>query len=194
MDQDAPGAANASSASTLSFPIGQHVAQAAYSAEERKTNIARLAGQPAALAAALSGLAEDGFARPYRPSGWTVQQLVHHIVDSHVNMFVRVKLALSEDEPIIKPYDQDAWVLQPDVAAVAPMVSVALLSALHERVVALYRALTAEQFARGIMHPENGRMTVEQILAMYAWHGDHHIAQITAMRERERLSCLVSSV
>jgi hypothetical protein len=102
-------------------------------------------------------------------------------------MFIRVKLALSEDEPTIKPYDQDLWVQQADVDAVSPMVSVALLAALHERAVAFYRALTPGQFLRGLMHPENGRMTIEQVLALYAWHGDHHIAHITGFRERERM-------
>jgi uncharacterized damage-inducible protein DinB len=169
----------------LSYPIGEHQAQPTYTPDERAANIARLAAQPAALAASLSGLPAHAFAHPYRPGGWTVQQLVHHVADSHVNMFMRVKLALSEHEPTIKPYDQDAWVEQPDVQSVAPMVSVALLAALHERVVALLRALTPEQFTRGLMHPDNGRMTVEHVLALYAWHGDHHIAHITALRQRE---------
>jgi hypothetical protein len=107
------------------------------------------------------------------------------VADSHINMFIRIKVALSESEPTIKPYDQDAWVLQPDVAAVSPMVSLALLAAVHERAVAVYRALSAEDFARGLMHPENGRMTIEQVLALYAWHGDHHTAHITQFRARE---------
>lgn len=168
----------------LSFPIGRHTRQAEYTAAERTAMIARLAAQPAALAAAISGLPDEALEQPYRPGGWTIRQLVHHVADSHVNMFIRVKLALSEDEPTIKPYDQDRWVEQADVAAVPPMVSVALLAALHERAVALFRSLTPAQFARALMHPENGRMTVEQVLALYAWHGDHHIAHITAFRER----------
>jgi uncharacterized damage-inducible protein DinB len=169
----------------VSYPIGRHTPQPAYSADDRKLLVARLAAQPAALAAALSGLSEDALQRPYRPGGWTVRQLVHHVADSHVNMFIRVKFALSEDEPTIKPYDQDGWVQQGDVEAVSPMVSVALLSALHERVVALFRSLTPGQFTRGLVHPENGRMTLEQVLALYAWHGEHHIAQVVAFRTRE---------
>ena len=191
MDQDSPGPAGVSTAETLSYPIGRHVAKPSYSAEERAALIDRLAAQPAALAASLSGLSDESLEHPFRAGGWTVRQMVHHVADSHVHMYIRAKFALSDDEPTVRPYDQDTWVQHPDVAAVAPMVSVALLAALHERCVALYRALTPEQFARGIMHPENGRMTVEQILAMYAWHGDHHIAQITAMRERERLGSSV---
>lgn len=169
---------------SLSYPIGAHAGKSSYSAEERDAFIARLAGQPAALAAAVSGLPESAYALPYRPDGWTIRQVVHHVADSHINMFLRVKFALSEDEPTIKPYDQDVWVQQPDVAAVPPLVSVALLASLHERAVALFRALSPEQFVRGLMHPENGRMTIEQVLALYAWHGDHHVAHIRAFRAR----------
>lgn len=169
---------------SLSYPIGRHTRQAAYTPDDRAAMIARLAAHPAALAAAVSGLVDAGWEQPYRPGGWTIRQLVHHVADSHMNMFIRVKLALAEDEPTIKPYDQDAWVLQPDVAAVSPMVSVALLAAVHERLVALLNALTPAQFIRALMHPENGRMTIEQVLALYAWHGDHHIAHIRAFRER----------
>jgi uncharacterized damage-inducible protein DinB len=169
---------------SLSYPIGEHVPKASYAPAERAALIARLAAQPAALAAALSGLDAAAFEQPYRPGGWTVRQVVHHVADSHINMFIRVKFALSVNEPTIMPYDQDAWVAHPDVAAVPPMVSVTLLASLHERLVALFRALTPEQFSRALMHPENGRMTIEQVLALYAWHGDHHIAHITGFRTR----------
>ncbi len=162
----------------LSFPIGRFVGQPTYSADERAGFIDRLAAQPAALAAALAATSPDALDRPYRPGGWTVRQVVHHVADSHVNMFIRVKLALSENDPTITAYDQDAWVQQGDVATVAPSVSVALVTALHERLVVLFRSLTPAQFARGLNHPENGRMTVEQVLALYAWHGDHHVAHI----------------
>ncbi len=172
-------------AKSLSYPLGRHHQQESYSASDRDTMIARLAAQPAALAAALSGLGVADYEHPYRPGGWTVRQLVHHVADSHVNMFIRVKLALSEDEPTIKPYDQDSWVTQADVALVSPMVSLALLSSVHERLVALLRTLTPDQFTRALFHPENGRMTVEQVLALYAWHGDHHVAHIANMRTRE---------
>ncbi len=167
----------------LSYPIGKHVRRPDYTADERTAFIDRLAAQPAALAAAFAALTDEQVAQPYRPGGWTVRQLVHHVADSHLNMFVRVKLALSEDEPTIKPYDQDAWVAQADVDAVSPSVSIALLSALHERAVALFRSLSPDQFARGLMHPENGRMTIEQVLALYAWHGDHHIAHVSRVRQ-----------
>lgn len=171
----------------LSYPIGRHKRQDSYSAEDRASMIARIAALPAAMAAALSGLSESGFEQPYRPGGWTVRQTVHHVADSHINMFVRVKLALSADVPTINPYDQDLWVHHPDVAVVSPMVSLALLAALHERLTAFYRALTPDQFVRTLMHPENGIMTIEQVLALYAWHGEHHVAHITGMRQREGL-------
>ena len=134
---------------SLSYPIGKHVSQASYSASERASGIARIAAQPAALAAALSGLSDAAYELPYRPAGWSVRQLVHHVADSHINLFIRVKFALSEDEPTIKPYDQDAWVTHADVATVPPMVSVALLSSVHERLVPLLRAMSPAQFSRG---------------------------------------------
>jgi uncharacterized damage-inducible protein DinB len=162
----------------LSYPIGRFHRQPTYTPEERQAFIDRLAAQPAALAAALAALTPEQVEQPYRPGGWTVRQVVHHVADSHMNMFIRVKLALSEAEPTIKPYDQDAWVQHTDVAAVSPSVSIALLAALHERIVALLRTLTAEQFARVLMHPETGRQTIEQVVALYAWHGDHHIAHV----------------
>lgn len=173
---------------SLSYPIGRFQRQPAYSAEDRAGFIARLAAQPAALAASVSGFTDADFAKPYRPGGWTARQLLHHVADSHTNMYVRVKLALSADTPLINAYDQDLWVEHPDVAVVSPLVSVALIAALHERIVAFYRALSEEQFQRGLMHPENGRMTIEQVLALYAWHGDHHTAHLTGMRARGEVS------
>lgn len=171
----------------LSYPIGRHEPKSSYTADERNALIARLAAQPAALAVAITGFGDAEFARPYRPDGWTVQQLVHHIADSHLNMFIRVKFALSEPEPTIKPYDQDVWVQQADVHAVPPSVSLTLLGALHQRMVALFGALSDAECSRTLLHPENGRMTIADVLAMYAWHGDHHIAHIVNLRKRESL-------
>ncbi len=167
---------------SLAYPIGKHVPQAQYSADQRADFIARLAAQPAALASALADFRDEDFEQPYRPGGWTIRQVIHHMADSHMNMLLRVKFALAEEEPAIKGYDQDAWVQQADVAAVSPAVSVALVRALHERAVALFRSLTPAQFQRGLMHSENGRMTIEQVLALYAWHGDHHVAHVRAVQ------------
>ncbi len=172
------------SAEASRFPIGRFQRQATYSQEQRASHIARIAGQPSALAEALDGLTDEDFAAPYRPEGWTVGQLVHHIADSHMNAFLRVKLGLTEDTPTIKPYDQDAWVALADATTLPPHVSLALLAAVHLRLATVLQSMTPEQFARQINHPENGVMTLDQVAALYAWHGDHHIAHIRAYRAR----------
>jgi uncharacterized damage-inducible protein DinB len=169
---------------SLAYPIGQHVRKAEYSAAERAAFIQRLAEQPVSLTVALEDFRDEDFELPYRPGGWTIRQVVHHMADSHMNMLIRVKLALADDEPAIKGYDQDAWVQQADVSTVSPLVSVALIAALHARAVALFGALSPDQFRRGLMHSENGRMTIEQVLALYAWHGDHHVAHVRAVSDR----------
>lgn len=161
-----------------SFPIGRFVRQDTYTDAERADLIARIGSQPARLTAALDTLDEQDFAAPYRPGGWTVGQLVHHMADSHVNAFIRVKLGLTEHEPTIKPYDQDAWVQLADANTLSPHVSVALFAATHIRLHTVLQSMSAEQFTRRIMHPENGWMTLEQVAAMYAWHGNHHIAHL----------------
>jgi hypothetical protein len=168
------------------FPIGRFARQDRYSPAERAANVERIGTQPARLASALDGLGEPDFTAPYRPGGWTVGQLVHHLADSHVNAYIRVKLGLTEDEPTIKPYDQDAWVQLADATAVAPHVSVALFAATHLRLHTVLAAMTPDQFARRLMHPEHGPMSLDQIAAMYAWHGDHHLAHLTQYRERYR--------
>lgn len=179
----APIEGPATPADLLRYPIGKHVRHATYTADERLALIARIAAQPAALAAALSGMTEAQHEQPYRPDGWTVRQVVHHMADSHMHMYIRMKLALSATEPTINAYDENVWVHMADVSTVSPMVSVSLLATVHERLVAALRALTPADFARGLMHPQNGRMTVEQVLAMYAWHGDHHIAHVRLVKK-----------
>ncbi len=164
------------------YPIGAFVRADRYTEVERAAFIERLVAQPAAMAAAVSGLSADQLNSPYRVGGWTIRQLVHHVADSHVHMYIRVKLALSADEPLINAYDQDAWAQMADVTAVSPLVSLSIMATIHERVVATFRSLSQTDFERGLMHPENGRMTVEQVLATYAWHGDHHIAHIRAAK------------
>jgi hypothetical protein len=177
-------AADAGNDDALKYPIGRLQRQASYTSAERDAMIARLAGQPASLRAAIDALDDAALDTPYRPGGWTVRQLVHHVADGHMNAYIRVKLALTEDEPTVKPYDQDAWVQLADVTAVAPSVSLALLEGTHARLVPVLRAMSPDDFRRGLMHPENGRMTVDDVLATYAWHGDHHVAHIRALRRR----------
>ena len=165
------------------FPIGRFQRQAVYSADHRAAHVARIAAQPQQLSAALSGLNATDYATPYRPGGWTVQQLVHHMADSHANAYIRVKLALTEDTPTIKPYDQDAWVQLADTALVSPLVSLTMFTAIHERWVVLLRSLEPAHFARTLVHPENGPMSLDQLVALYAWHGDHHVQHLQRYRE-----------
>lgn len=167
------------------FPIGPFVTPDLLTASERTAAIEQIAWAPAALRRAVQGLDEARLATPYRDGGWTVRQVVHHVPDSHVNAYVRFKLALTEDRPTIKPYQQERWAELADVAAVPVDVSLTLLTALHVRWVALLRAMSAADFARAFVHPEMGRpLTLDQALALYAWHGRHHTAHITALRER----------
>ncbi|MCA2987007.1 YfiT family bacillithiol transferase [Gemmatimonas sp.] len=165
-----------------SYPIGRFVRRDVYADADRAAHVARIAAQPGTLAAMLDGLDEHDFAAPYRPGGWTVGQLVHHLADSHLNAYIRVKLGLTEQEPTIKPYDQDAWVQLADASTLSPHVSVALLAATHIRLHTVLVSMRAEQFARRLVHPENGVMTLDQVAAMYAWHGDHHLAHLEQYR------------
>ena len=169
-----------------SYPIGRFVRPERYSEADRAAHVERIGSQPAHLADALDGLDEQDFAAPYRPSGWTVGQLVHHMADSHANAYIRVKLGLTEHEPTIKPYDQDAWVALADSRTLSPHVSVALFAATHIRLHTVLASMTPDQFARRVLHPENGWMSLDDVAAMYAWHGDHHIAHIRNYRERYR--------
>ncbi len=131
----------------------------------------------------MSGLDADDYASPYRPSGWTVRQLVHHMADSHANAYVRLKLALTEQEPTIKPYDQDAWVTLSDSELVSPLVSLTMFTAIHERMNAILQSMEPAHFARTLLHPENGVMTLDTMIGLYAWHGDHHVRHIQRYRE-----------
>ncbi len=139
---------------------------------------------PADLQAAVQGLNEDQLNTPYRPQGWTVRQVVHHVPDSHMNAYVRFKLALTEENPTIRPYRQAEWANLPDSAATPIDVSLQLLAALHSRWVDLLRSLQPSDFGRTLLYPERGTMTLDQLLAMYAWHSAHHIAHVTSLRER----------
>ncbi len=170
----------------LRYPIGDFVRQDAYTSAERQVIVARLAALPASLSAAISGLSHADFESPYRPGGWTVRQLVHHVADSHANAMIRLKLALTETNPTIKPYDQDAWAELGDVQDVSPLVSIAILAGIHERMSAVIQHMREEDFARGLVHPDSGPMSVDQLLALYAWHGDHHVAQVRALRMRAK--------
>ncbi|HEX5970392.1 MAG TPA: bacillithiol transferase BstA [Gemmatimonadaceae bacterium] len=165
------------------YPIGRADRRPVLTADERRSAIDALAAAPAGFRAAVRGLTDAQLDTPYRPGGWTVRQLVHHVADSHLNAYTRFKLGLTEDNPTIKPYDQDAWVTLAD-STMPVAVSLDLLDALHARLVALLRTAPPDAFSRTIEHPENGPMTLDQMLGVYSWHGRHHAAHITTLRER----------
>lgn len=170
----------------LRYPVGRFDCDATISDADRPRLIGEIAETPGALRSAVAGLSRDQLETRYRPGGWTVKQVVHHVPDSHLNAYTRFKLALTEDEPTIKPYDEAAWAELPDSQKVPIDVSLDLLDSLHVRWVTLLRAMDAADFRRGLRHPEHGRvLTLDQMLALYAWHGRHHVAHITALRKRE---------
>lgn len=168
----------------LQYPVGKFQMEATITEAERQRLIESLAQAPARLRAAVAGLSPEQLDTPYRPGGWTVRQVAHHVPDSHLNAYTRFKLGLTEEEPTIKPYDEKQWAELEDVRRTPIETSLALLAALHERWDVLLRALPAEAFARTIRHPELGVLTLETQLRLYEWHGRHHAAQITSLRER----------
>jgi uncharacterized damage-inducible protein DinB len=168
------------------YPIGQFTYDGVVSPEARRRRIDEIGKTPAALRAAVADLTPAQLETPYREGGWTVRQVVHHLPDSHVNAYVRFKLALTEEAPLIKPYDQGRWAELDDSRAVPVEVSLRLLEALHERWVAVLRAMTPEDWRRAYRHPEYDRLiTLDEVLAMYAHHGRHHVAQVVGLRERQ---------
>ena len=167
----------------LRYPVGEFKPADGYTEDERRRFISEIEEAPARLRAAVEGLSEEQLDTPYREGGWTVRQVVHHLPDSHLNGLIRLKLALTEDEPMVKTYMEDRWAELADAKA-APGVSLTLLDAVHERWLMVWRSLTEEQFARKFRHPEWGTFKVEQHLALYAWHGRHHVAHVTSLRER----------
>ena len=168
----------------LRHPIGRFSFQPPSTAEQRRTWIAEVAEAPAQLRAAIAGLNEEQLNTPYREGGWTVRQVIHHVPESHMNAYIRFKLALTENEPTVKPYDESAWAETADVRDTPIEVSLALLENLHKRWVVLLRSMSDADFEKQFRHPELGVVPLEKNLALYAWHGKHHVAHITALRER----------
>ena len=167
----------------LRYPIGKFSYAGPLTEDQRQAFLDQIAGTPANLRAAVSRLSDAQLDTPYRSGGWTVRQVVHHLPDSHMNSYVRFKLALTEEEPTIKTYAEDRWAELGDVATPIET-SLCLLDCLHQRWLKLLRSLTAEQWKRTFRHPEMGVVTLEKALAIYAWHGRHHVAHITSLRER----------
>ena len=170
----------------LRYPIGKFSFPQSITADQRRKWIADIGEAPARMRAAVAGLSAAQLDTPYREGGWTVRQVVHHLPDSHLNAYVRFKLALTEDEPIIRPYREELWAELPEAKTAAPGTSLALLESLHRRWVMMLRAMQPEQWKRRFRHPEIGPLTLEKNLALYAWHGRHHVAHITSLRERMR--------
>ena len=174
---------NTTSDDLLRYPIGRPQLPAGPLAPaERTALIQQLAALPAQLTAMARRVGGEGLQRSYRPSGWTGRQVIHHVADSHMNCYFRYRLALTEDNPTIRPYDEAAWAKLPDVAATPITVSLTLLEALHSRWVTLLQHLTEEQWRRTFYHPGSQReSTLDQALALYAWHGQHHLAHLASL-------------
>ncbi len=167
------------------YPIGRFHAPASSSPDDRAAQIDTLRRLPERLRAAVDGLDDRQLDSPYREGGWTVRQVVHHIADSHANSYVRFKLALTEDWPTIKPYDEAAWAELPDSRTLPIGVSLQWTEAMHARWVTMLESMSEDDFQRGFKHPEIGPQKLATSLALYAWHSRHHTAHITNLRARQ---------
>lgn len=169
----------------LRYPVGKYNRPSnTLTAAERHELVDQIAATPARMREAVAGLNESQLDTPYRDGGWTVRQVVHHVPDSHMNAYTRVKLALTEEQPTIKPYDEAAWAKLNDVRDTPIETSLVLLETLHSRWDTILRAMTDADFERTLMHPDMGVMTLDAVIAMYAWHGRHHVGHITSLRAR----------
>ena len=165
------------------YPIGKFAYDGPPTFEQKQEFLKNIEQTPARLRAAIAGLSETQLDTPYREGGWTVRQLAHHVPDSHMNAYIRFKLALTEDDPTIKPYFEDRWATLTDSKA-SPEVSLLLLDCIHQRWMMILRGLTDADWKRNFRHPEMGTMSLEKTLALYSWHGRHHVAHVTSLRER----------
>ena len=167
------------------YPIGKFEPKP-YSEQQKKEWLADIQFLPEEVERATLNLDAAQLQTPYRDGGWTVQQLVHHIADSHMNAYIRFRLGLTEDNPVIKPYDENAWVKLADIETVPINVSLTILHSVHQRLLATIKDLTPEQWERKVTHPEHGReMSMWFLLGLYAWHGRHHTAHINTLRENK---------
>ena len=179
------GTADAAALEQQRYPVGRFQRPAKLTPEQRKASIATLEALPAELRAITAGLSDRSLDQHYRPGGWTVRQVVHHVPESHMNAYIRFKLALTEDEPTIKPYEQQLWADLGDTKSTPIEVSLTLLDSLHHRWVQLLQSFTAADWKRTFRHPELGVVSLEKNLALYAWHGKHHVAHIAELRKRQ---------
>jgi DinB family protein len=167
------------------YPIGKFKLDVLPTAEERSNLIADIEKAPSALRSAVSGLAPQQIETPYREGGWTVQQVIHHVPDSHMNAYIRFKLALTEDDPTIKRYEEARWAELEDSLSTPIEVSLSLMDSLHHRWVRVLRSIQPEEWKRTLCHPEMGTLTLDKMLILYAWHGKHHVAHITELRKHK---------
>jgi hypothetical protein len=177
-------AGESTSSEELQYPIGRFQKPQTTDQDQRNAWIGDLERLPDQLRAATSNLTTQQLETPYRPGGWTVVQLVHHLADSHINSYVRFRLALTEQTPLIKPYNEKAWAELPDARTAPIGVSLSLLENVHARLVTLLRSMTEQDFMRSYRHPETGESSLGTVLALYAWHSRHHLAQIENLKQR----------
>lgn len=168
----------------LKYPIGRYQVEENIDKAEVKRLIEEIELLPERLSAAIKGLTLQQLQTPYRPDGWTIQQVVHHIADSHLNAYIRFKLALTEDKPIIKPYDEKLWAELPDSKLADINISLTLIDALHKRWTTLLKQLGKKELDREFLHPESGMKNVRETISHYAWHSNHHLAHITSLKRR----------
>ena len=171
-------------ADDIRYPVGKWIREPQLDAAGCRRLIDQIAEAPAHLSAATKGLTDAQLDTPYRDGGWTPRQIVHHIADSHMNAYTRFKLGVTEHNPTIKPYDEKLWAETVDGRTAPLSLSLPLIDALHDRWVRFLRSLDDQAFARTINHPERGPMTLTDLLQLYAWHGRHHTAHITGLRQR----------
>lgn len=168
----------------LRYPIGKFEFPEVVTQADREKCLREIEETPLRMREAVHGLVEEELETPYREGGWTARQVVHHIVDSHINSYVRFRLALTEDEPVIKPYLEGRWAELPDARSAPVELSLAMLESLHARWMLLLRSMGPADWARPFRHPERGLMTLERNLALYAWHGKHHVAHVMSVRRK----------
>jgi hypothetical protein len=168
----------------LRYPVGPFEFKGPLDDQQRRQFIQQIEETPARMRDSVAGLSHEQLDTPYRPEGWTVRQVVHHMPDSHTNAYVRFKLALTEDQPTIRAYDENLWAKLDDASHAPIDISLDLLESLHRRWVLFLRSLKGKDFERSFLHPEIGTVTIDRNIALYAWHGRHHVAHITSLRER----------
>lgn len=166
------------------YPVGRWERRNTLTADERTAMIEAIVETPRLLRDAIAGLSTAQLEMPYRDGGWTLRQVVHHLPDSHLNSYTRFKLALTEDEPTIRPFDEARWAELSDSRDTPIETSLTMLESLHDRWVRLLRSMSDADFRRKLVHPESGTMTLDSMLSLYAWHGRHHVGHITSTRAR----------